>query len=734
MKKFYLYLILFTSCLTVTAQNDCSEALVVCGNASYYGLGISGAGTQEIGPNVCSGQENNSVWLKVKIDQGGTLGFVLTPENASLTVDFDFWIFGPTAECGELGTAIRCSTTNPLQAGLSYNTGGINDIETDTSEGPGFNGNAFVKWLTVEDDEIYYIIVDRLIGSDSFSLEWTGTATFNGVYFENTGDDTVSYDMVKCDQDGVSDQSTSFDLTTYEETFIGDQENVAITYYLNANDMILGINPIENPESYSNISPVQPVYLRMTSSVTECFDEYTFNIIVTGTVTAGEPQDLWLCDDNGNGIGEFDLSQINDAVSGEMPGALISYHLTQEDAENNINAIGSLYENTMPYESETLWVRLANEMSECAGFDIKPFTVTVLALPHFNNPEDISLDLTECAQGENATFDLTLYEEMFTGEQDNILFSYYETMEDATNAANMIPIAASYTNVDNPQIIYSTATDAATGCFAITELHLIVNGVPEVIQPAPFLLCDYDPENPEQAAFDLTGTIPQIIPDQENMEAAFYYTQEDAEGAVNAIATPGDYLANPAQTIFVRVNNTQTGCYTIVVLEFDIVTPPTAETPQLYEDTAPVVVLYDTEVETLGTVTWYATEADAEAGINALPENTEVTESGTYYVTQTISECESAPFAVVFDILLGTGDFTANTFHYYPNPVQHVLTLSSGQSITSVKIFNMLGQEVLTNAAGENEVSIDMSFLPAGNYIVKASENDKLHIIRIIRN
>jgi len=40
--------------------------------------------------NSCGSQENNSIWLKVTIQTGGTLGFILTPENHALVVDFDF--------------------------------------------------------------------------------------------------------------------------------------------------------------------------------------------------------------------------------------------------------------------------------------------------------------------------------------------------------------------------------------------------------------------------------------------------------------------------------------------------------------------------------------------------------------------------------------------------------------------------------------------------------------------
>lgn len=67
--------------------------------------------------------------MRVSINQGGTLGFILSPESSDINVDFDFFIFGPNVACRTIGQAIRCSTTNPLASGSANNTTGINSIE-----------------------------------------------------------------------------------------------------------------------------------------------------------------------------------------------------------------------------------------------------------------------------------------------------------------------------------------------------------------------------------------------------------------------------------------------------------------------------------------------------------------------------------------------------------------------------------------------------------------------------
>jgi hypothetical protein len=169
----YIALVFVFSSWNLSAQNDCIDAIFICGNANLSGLTANGIGVQEISPgNACGLGETNSLWLKIKINTGGTLGFTLTPQSTNLVEDLDFWIFGPNATCTNLGTALRCSTTNPLNANLTDNLTGLNGIETDVSEGPGPDGNSFVKWLEVLDNETYYIAIDRPVGVSAFSINW----------------------------------------------------------------------------------------------------------------------------------------------------------------------------------------------------------------------------------------------------------------------------------------------------------------------------------------------------------------------------------------------------------------------------------------------------------------------------------------------------------------------------------------------------------------------------------
>ena len=95
-----LYIFFFLlNIFTLYSQNDCSDAIVVCGNSGYQNLTAVGVGVQELNnSNTCGSEENNSLWFELTINTAGNLGFILTPTdelgtiNTYLFVDFDFFI------------------------------------------------------------------------------------------------------------------------------------------------------------------------------------------------------------------------------------------------------------------------------------------------------------------------------------------------------------------------------------------------------------------------------------------------------------------------------------------------------------------------------------------------------------------------------------------------------------------------------------------------------------------
>lgn len=113
------------------------------------------------------------------------------------------------------------------------------------------------------------------------------------------------------------------------------------------------------------------------------------------------------------------------------------------------------------------------------------------------------------------------------------------------------------------------------------------------------------------------------------------------------------------------------------------------------------------------------------------------TTSGVYYIGFHNTSIADQAFLYVdnitVDTALSNNDFTNSNLNYYPNPVKNVLNLSDSKAISEVKIFNLLGQEVISKIVNSNEVTIDMSSLSSGNYIAKVTSGDDIKVLKIVK-
>lgn len=84
---------------------------------------------------------------------------------------------------------------------------------------------------------------------------------------------------------------------------------------------------------------------------------------------------------------------------------------------------------------------------------------------------------------------------------------------------------------------------------------------------------------------------------------------------------------------------------------------------------------------------------------------------------------------------LSNEEFTAtNALKVFPNPVNDVLNLSYDSEITSVALYNLMGQEVLVKTFGASEASLNIAHLPAGAYLVRVATGSQVQTVKIIKN
>ncbi|MGL2966058.1 T9SS type A sorting domain-containing protein [Flavobacterium sp. XGLA_31] len=86
-----------------------------------------------------------------------------------------------------------------------------------------------------------------------------------------------------------------------------------------------------------------------------------------------------------------------------------------------------------------------------------------------------------------------------------------------------------------------------------------------------------------------------------------------------------------------------------------------------------------------------------------------------------------------YDASLSSDAFNSSNFNYYPNPVKNILNLTYAQGISTVEVFNLLGQKVISNKCNDNQAQIDMSNLSDGAYMVRVTSKDQVKTLKVIK-
>ena len=160
---------------------------------------------------------------------------------------------------------------------------------------------------------------------------------------------------------------------------------------------------------------------------------------------------------------------------------------------------------------------------------------------------------------------------------------------------------------------------------------------------------------------------------------------------------------------------------------------PTGASPQaIFGGVAADATIEDISVS--GTnVIWYPTALDAAAGTNAIVAGTQITNGSTYYAVSVVGSCRSNALAVTVTVTLDRGTFDVANFSYYPNPTSDVVNISYADEITRVRVFNMLGQEVITKQVNATTAQIDLSQFASGTYFVEVTADEVSKTVKVIK-
>ncbi len=542
----------------------------------------------------------------------------------------------------------------------------ITNYELCDANNPGDQTEVFD--LTTKDVEIingqvnviityFPTLADAQAGTNAIVGPYANTATPETIYvsLENTitGCRSISnFDLVVnplpqfivptplavCD-DGTPDGLTLIDLTIKIPEITGNNPDYGVTYYPTQADADAATNPL--PGMYNNISNPETIFVRIQDINTGCYDTTTLDLIVEQAPIAFIPQPLRYCDPDNDGFGVFTLTDADNEITGGAAGLTVTYHETQANADNNVDAIDtSVPYNNIVANNQTLYARVesATIATDCAT--IIELELIVEPTPQIEDPTPLG-ECDDISADGFAQFDLTTKDAEILNGLDPLQYivSYYETQANAEAGTNPILTPNAYTNTTAfNQTIWVRVEDISTvgGCFKITTLELIVHPLPVLVQPMPLELCDVNNPGDEQEAFTLEDANAEILNGQTGITLTYYETQLDADNGTNPIFSDYTNTSNP-QTIYVRAVNDVTGCVNTITVTLRVNPIPSPE-----PNPTPIEVcdidndgfeVFNLEIRTLEiingeldvVITYHETEADANNGVNAIPNPTAYT-------------------------------------------------------------------------------------------------------------
>ncbi len=392
-------------------------------------------------------------------------------------------------------------------------------------------------------------------------------------------------DIILCDDD--TDGFRSFDLSQQDKLVAKKPTDVLVQYFTSEANAISGRSAIVDPVNFRNtIAQKQTIWARATNKTNNCFRYTKFSITLNPLPILVNIAPITLCDEGVNrkdGFTTFDLSETTKLLTNNQSGYQTNYFISDElakagDVSKAINTAS--FTNTV--NPQVLYVRVKNTETDCLSYT----TITLRVLPNPSPETPTPIELCDVnATGDGVEFfDLTEKQLAIENQEGGIALRYFLNQSDAEqgNTTSEIITPTAYQNTKrDTQTIYVRATNTITGCWSVVPLSLIVHQIPEAKDFVSLNVCSIS--GTTAADFDLLAhskTILKNITKPEDYSVTYYLNQADAQAATKIL--PNVYRSEvKQQTIWVRVEHTETECYQIasfdlLIGEEVIITQPTA--------------------------------------------------------------------------------------------------------------------------------------------------------------
>ncbi|MXN92349.1 T9SS type B sorting domain-containing protein [Flavobacterium sp. Sd200] len=530
-------------------------------------------------------------------------------------------------------------------------------------------------------------------------------------------------DYVICDNGAVdTDGLGVFDLTSYSATVLNTMNpaQFLLSYFHSYDDAADDSNAITNPAAYLSSSSSEIVYIKVTNSVTGCYDIVDLQLTVNPLPVANQPTPISLCDDDNDQNQVFDLTTKIPEITGGADGVDVTFHDTFVDADGGTNAYTEAqtlnYTNSSP-GVETIFVRVTNRDTGC--YRVVLLDVRVEALPTLTLPTADDLALCDTDGDGYTIIDLTaLVADMVNHGGASVTVNFYETEEDALDGVRPILNPAQYMNLNPFSHNVWVVAENAAGCSSIpVMLTFTISPAPQVPDLDPLEKCDDDDDDQDnRVEFDLTeqDAIIRVAPGITSSTLIYYYASEaDARNGGPRIIRPARYVGTGGTFIWVRTEDPLTECFSVTSFELIVNKPVDVTEPTQLVKCDPVLsnpfpqaefdltvkdeeILAPTGLGQLNVVTYY--ESDADVAANNPITNPETYTNPPGENPKTLSVVVTTPEGCISQTYLTIRVLPQPTPNPAPDPLELCDETNPGDLVEEFDL-TLAARNILRNAA-----------------------------------
>jgi len=605
---------------------------------------------------------------------------------------------GPIDACDNNG-AILSDTDDEITGGNPNYSVSYHSSQPDADTG----ANPLVSpYNPTSPPEILYI---RVIDINS-SCYATTTAIINSYNSPVINFEIQEIDACEQDDDGFE----VFDITSVIDEILQGITNVTVTYHESQADADNNVNPIADPANYLNtLEFVQLIYVRVQSDSSSCYSTVPIELHTDLLQTATNLGPFFFeCDTApDDGFADFNLGVIEGAILNDVEDTNVIFYQTEADQLSQ----------TSPLDETVLYSPITDEEHELFITLISPIcehldSITLVVSPSVTVVEITSESFCDNNDDQMTSVDLTSFDDLIAGTTENPVVEYYETEANALSGTD--PLPPMYNNTTDPAIVYVRLTNILTGCYDVGELVIDILPAPTVTTPSPFIICDNDQDG--FSIVNLEDKISEIVTDTTNLDITFHANETEANDESDIITNTTNFDTNTT-TVYVRIENTVTGCYAVSPQEIIVNTLPNFPTDitnfvrcETDGDQTAEFIFEEKDLEILNgqagkEVLYFETEADANSGTaipidktapysytNSTPARIiyvrvqNITDSTCYGTDSFALEVGAVPVFTLPDDLNACDDISNDGFHTF-DLTEQITTIIDGRTGLDVQFY-----------------------------------------------